>query len=227
MTRKKSILTMGGAIDPAQALQILAQRTQAADQECIACAAQADSQKEEENKPSIENQQEYHPQLENASTHSLLKHLLKLQEQRVREYARFDHGFEMFVSVPEAQGYEALVAKTTAEFVKLSSAVNAVQDVLRDAGAGGLAGTIRSLQNLEREKLHITAQLHITRHNIYMYEEENKKISELEEKEEKMHRMRRQEEEELKGKLVKICLEINELLDEFRCELAEEEVSED
>jgi hypothetical protein len=98
----------------------------------------------------------------------LLRRFLERQQERVGVYRRFEEGFVLFLQVAEADGYQALVKQTTEAFTVVSAAVNELETVVRERGAGAhaLADAIRKVQTLEREKLQLTAQLHIVRHGL-------------------------------------------------------------
>ena len=98
----------------------------------------------------------------------LLRRFLERQQERVGVYRRFEEGFVLFLQVAEADGYQALVKQTTEAFTVVSAAVNELETVVRERGAGAhaLADVIRKVQTLEREKLQLTAQLHIVRHGL-------------------------------------------------------------
>lgn len=97
---------------------------------------------------------------------TLGQQLLHWQAERVGVYQRFEEGFVRFLQVPEAQGYEALVASTTSSFASISDSVNALCSELARQGAEAIAKVGRSLQDAEREKLTLTAQLQIVRHGM-------------------------------------------------------------
>ena len=70
--------------------------------------------------------------------------------------------------MPEAEGYQALAQAATAQFAEVSRAINEIEAQLRSLGgaASALASTIRQLQELEKQKLTLTAQQHIVRHGL-------------------------------------------------------------
>ena len=101
--------------------------------------------------------------LEGMSLAMLGQRLLHWQSERVGAYQRFEEGFVRFLQVTEAQGYEALVASTTAAFASISDEINAIcAEMVRQQGAAAALGVqVRRLQDAEREKLALTAQLQI------------------------------------------------------------------
>ena len=170
---------------------------------------------------------------------ALLRVLLQQQEARVRQYRLFEEGFALFLQVAdEAQGYEALVASSTAAFAEISAAVVHVEEELRErAGAGGgpeasafdaSARLVRRIQELEREKLSLTAQLQIVRHGIAIDQLRQSAVEESGEEEARLHARERQaaalrqdEAAELTGKLARLVDELNDALDDVRCEVAD------
>ena len=157
--------------------------------------------------------------LDNQPTRALLRHLLGLQERRVEQYKAFEGGFETFLSVVDADGYEALVQRVTSVFARISADVNAVEASLRSrGGAEALAATARSIQELEKRKLEATAQMHITRHQLAAAREDGD-VSDP--RELRLLEMREQERIELRETLESLRERIRDALDDVRCELAE------
>ena len=99
---------------------------------------------------------------------ALVRRFMERQEERVGVYRRFEEGFLFFLQVAEADGYQALVKQMTGAFAVISAAVNKIENALRGRGAAtlSLADLMRAVQGLEREKLQLTAQLHIVRHGL-------------------------------------------------------------
>lgn len=187
-------------------------------------------------------------ELEALSDARLLQLLLQQQERRTSEYRRFEEGFTRFLQVAEAEGYQGLVAATTAIFADISKTIKVLEEEFRRRGGPftALAGTARRLQELEAQKLTATAQLHIVRHGVAVDQirvgadddeaadaddahvdeggdgaqrEEPKR--QLRMREATAARLRIEELEELRAKLAALVEQINEVLDELRCELAD------
>lgn len=169
---------------------------------------------------------------------ALLRVLLQQQEARVRQYRQFEEGFALFLQVAdEAQGYKALVASATAAFAEISAAVVHVEEELRErAAAGGgpetsacdaAARLVRRVQELEREKLSLTAQLQIVRHGIAIDElraaavEAGEDAAGLHARELQAAAMRQDEAAELTRALARLVDDLNDALDDVRCELAD------
>lgn len=172
------------------------------------------------------------------STESLVRAFLQRQEERVGVYRRFDEGFLRFLQVPEAGGYEALSRQTTAAFATISSAINAVEAELRTRGAEcqGVVASLRAVQELEREKLQLTAQIHIVRHGQAVdalhseydhaldpdsTEDLSSDVNAANSKAARAAVLRDEEAAELRRRLAELTDRLNEALEEVRCELCE------
>jgi hypothetical protein len=189
-------------------------------------------------------------ELEALSDARLLQLLLQQQERRTNEYRRFEEGFTRFLQVAEAEGYQGLVAATTAIFADISKTINVLEEEFRRRGGPftALAGTARRLQELEGQKLTVTAQLHIVRHGVAVDQIRTRACAHADEaadaddahvdeggdgaqreepktqlrmREATAARLRIEELEELRAKLAALVEQINEVLDELRCELAD------
>eukprot|EP00965_Chrysotila_dentata_P207067 6183907-Pleurochrysis_carterae.AAC.1 len=154
------------------AMLILQQRSSTTDREseCAICAELGDSPVAAPNDiPAPVSLQS----VVGMSVEELLRLMLQQQGRRLAEYRRFEEGFKNFLRVEEAQGYQALVASTTARFSEISATVNIVREQLEvlaaasdslNALASAMVKMIKKMQELEREKLTLTAQLQIVRH---------------------------------------------------------------
>ena len=156
----------------------------------------------------------------------LLRLFLSRQEERVGVYRQFEEGFKLFLQVAEAQGYEALVQKTTATFRGISAAVNAIETELRARGSALLptAETLRRVQGMERQKLELTARLHILRHGLAVdtlqtdmgVDEASANAAS------RTAPLRAEEAREVEGQLEALREQLNDAIDEVRCELCDE-----
>ena len=158
------------------------------------------------------------------SVGGLLRVFFERQEARVAVYRRFEDGFKLFLQVAEANGYEGLVASTTASFSAISAEVNRVEAELRerDGAAASLAATLRSIQQLEKEKLQITAQLQILRHGLRIDEVQQESENEAQASAAaRTHALRTEEAQGLRQRLDDVTGAIGEALDELRAELAD------
>ena len=165
--------------------------------------------------------------LEGMSIAMLGQRLLHWQSERVGVYQRFEEGFVRFLQVAEAEGYEALVASTTGAFASISDAVNVIcAEMARQQGAAvALGAQVRRLQDAEREKLTLTAQLQIVRHgravDAHRAQAADEVGTELPERERRTAALRTEEASELTEKLAATVECINDTLEEIRSELAD------
>ena len=165
--------------------------------------------------------------LEGMSLAMLGQRLLHWQSERVGAYQRFEEGFVRFLQVAEAEGYEALVASTTAAFASISDSVNVIcAEMARQQGAAAALGAhVRLLQDAEREKLTLTAQLQIVRHgravDAHRAQAADEAGTELPDRERRTAALRAEEASELAEKLAATVESINDTLDEIRSELAD------
>jgi hypothetical protein len=163
-------------------------------------------------------------ELQLLSVSGLLRVFFERQEARVAVYRRFEDGFNLFLQVAEANGYEGLVASTTASFSEISAAVNRIESELRERGSAAvaLAALLRSIQQHEKEKLQITAQLQILRHGLRIDEVQRESEDEAQAAAAaRTHALRSEEAQGLRQRLTEITSAIGEALDELRAELAD------
>jgi hypothetical protein len=161
---------------------------------------------------------------------ALLRLFFDRQGARAAVYNRFEEGFALFLRVTEAAGYQELVKRTTAEFAAISEGVNRVESALRAHGgpATTVADSLRAMQGLEREKLQLTAQLHILRHGLAIDELECEGDSEAAASTAaRTARLRAEEAAQLRARLGELTAELNDALDEVRAELADGEYEEE
>jgi len=205
-------------MDPSAAFKILQKRKEcgAHANECMRCDESQELGQLEELAPPPES-------LHGLSTHALVRLFLQQQERRVIEYRHFEAGFVNFLQVAEAQGYEALVASTTARFSQISQTVNTLIPALESLEGGApFAQLIRGLQQLERDKLQLTAQTHIVRHAVAVdamrYGEDGEEAAPHAQP---AIRLRREELGQLAGQLSELGQRIWDAMEELRCELAD------
>lgn len=245
-------------MDFTSAMSILQQRSKPAGRDAMACQECA-----EQNVPTSEfSSVSLQPsELTSLDIAALLRQFFQQQEMRVLTYRRFETGFTNFLAVAEASGYEALVKATTTAFGQISQQINILtaeisQRAASNGADGATLGTmLREVQDMEREKLTITAQLQILRHGLAIdkLHVEHKKCDEAEEgdghdqmlpvlrnenddttntraldadavansQQQRAQRMREEEATELRGRLSTLTQQINQVLDELRCELTE------
>ena len=166
--------------------------------------------------------------LDGLSVGELARQLLARQEERVEVFRRFEEGFVRFLQVAEAEGYEALVATATGAFSSISEAVNAIGAALAASGTAAgeqLAQRTRSLQEAEREKLTLTAQLQIVRHGMavdaHKAQAAEEAGNEVPARERRAAQLRAEEAEELSQRLVSTTERVTDTLDEIRSDLVD------
>lgn len=223
-------------MDFAQALAVLQQHgarpsavgeSEAAAQRCIDCVGGDDDIGDAPTSSTAAPSE-----LSDVSDAALLRLFLSRQEERVAIYHRFEEGFTLFLQVAEATGYQTLVAKITAEFSAVSAGVNAIEAQLRGRGAAtqALADALRAVQALEREKLQLTAQLHIVRHGLAVdalhadgVVDDAAAVAAAS----RTAPLRAEEAEDLRGQLMRLTARLNDAIDEVRCEIADADEGDD
>lgn len=101
----------------------------------------------------------------------LLGAFRQAQEDRARAYAAFEEGLARVLRSRDFAAYNGVCAEATARFAALSNLVNAVEAELAGEGGAagaaaataGVAGLVRRVQAEEKEKLSLTAALHLER----------------------------------------------------------------
>lgn len=93
----------------------------------------------------------------------LLVTLFNLQQQRVEVYLQFNSGLDTVLQSGNLSAYPDLTTNITASFVVISNSIRGIQQLFQkgDAGDNDVAGFINKLQVFEKEKLNITAALHL------------------------------------------------------------------
>ena len=165
-------------------------------------------------------------ELATLSTARLIRLFLARQEERVNVYRRFEEGFALFLQVAEAEGYDALVKSITQTFASISAAVNDIEVELKARGPSGmlLATILRRVQTLEREKLELTARSHILRHGLAVDELHADGVGvdgPTAAAAARTAPLRAQEKGEVEARLDALRGQLNEALDELRCELCD------
>ena len=144
------------------------------------------------------------------------------QEERAQTYARFDDGLGKVLVSRAFQEYDALCAEATATFAALSNMVNAVAQCLAGAphARPALAGLLRKVQVEEKEKLALSAALHLERCRLAT---STCGGSGKEGAVNANERLLREGVKALEGRIGEVKGRINDLLEELRYEGEEEE----
>ena len=112
--------------------------------------------------------------------------------------------------------YPDTCSKATASFSVLSETIKTIQEILESRKRQDLSNLIQQLQNFEKEKLQLTAASHLERirqRNQQQLEGEDPRITKL----------LKDGVASLQQKITTCIENINEVLDELRCALLEEE----
>lgn len=91
------------------------------------------------------------------SVAALLRSFLAVQEQRARLYTQFKDSFEDYLSTRRELPHQAVLTAVTTGFSQCSNDVIALEKALsEECRRPDLAAMLRQVQQLEREKLHLT-----------------------------------------------------------------------
>ncbi len=90
-----------------------------------------------------------------------LSTLFKLQKERVVVFKEFNAGLDTVLQSGNLTSYPHLTTNVTASFVVISQSIKAIQQLLERGGNKNIAEFIQQLQNLEKNKLNLTAALHL------------------------------------------------------------------
>jgi len=108
---------------------------------------------EEPSKLELELSTQSHPQL--------LSTLFKLQKERVAVYNEFNSGLDIVLQSGNLTTYPHLTTNITASFTVIAKSIKIMQGLFQKGDQMEIAGFIQQLQNLEKEKLNLTAALHL------------------------------------------------------------------
>lgn len=137
----------------------------------------------------------------------LLSVVMKAQEERTLTYVKYDKDLELVIKSKNMQRYVAVVANVTANFLTQSNLINSAKKCLIEIhNLRDIAKNISALQLHEKEKLNLTAALHLER---------------LRESENKGDRLLVEGIKSLRSKINRLIDQINEIIDELKYELME------
>ncbi|XP_072018976.1 required for excision 1-B domain-containing protein-like [Amphiura filiformis] len=101
---------------------------------------------------------------------SLLKEFYALQEERVKVYQDLDKGHADYLQTAPNYNfvaYRQVVHNCTEEFNRISNRIIEIEKVFKDElGKSNLAGFIRNVQDGEKEKLELTADLQLAKQKV-------------------------------------------------------------
>uniref|UniRef100_A0A7R9VM29 Uncharacterized protein n=1 Tax=Pseudictyota dubia TaxID=2749911 RepID=A0A7R9VM29_9STRA len=154
--------------------------------------------------------------LEELSVRSLLGAVFEAQRERTMAYQEYDRGLDTVISTGNITNYPSVCARATASFSVLSDTINTIRAILAEKhGRKDLTKLIGKLQRHEKEKLNTTAALHLER-----IREKNEVAPDGDER---IRQLLKGGVASLRAKVTELINEINEVLEELRYEMAEEE----
>ena len=165
--------------------------------------------------------------LKGMGARKLLGAFRQAQEDRARAYASFEEGLASVLRSRDFAAYNGVCAEATARFAALSNLVNAVEAELGEgAAAGGLAGLVRRVQAEEKEKLSLTAALHLERFRLAtsscsVGEGAAEAAAASSSSSSSPGSLLREGVKMLEGRLGEVKVRINDVLEELRYEMAE------
>ncbi|KAG7356369.1 DNA repair REX1-B [Nitzschia inconspicua] len=153
-------------------------------------------------------------------TSDLLRVLLRAQEDRVKTYQTYDAALQQVLKTGNLTAYPPACALATASFSMLSDTIRAVSDEMASR-TGRTSNNLKQygkwtedLQALEKEKLQLTAALHLEK--IRANNEKHKPV------ENSVLKMLREGIVALEHKMQKCVSEINSILEDLQCALVDE-----
>jgi ABC-type uncharacterized transport system involved in gliding motility auxiliary subunit len=154
--------------------------------------------------------------LEGLNIEEQLASLYEVQRARVSTYQSFDRSLEQILKTGNLSEYPVACSNATASFAILSNTVNIIKEILeKNFGRNDLRRLIEQLQQREKEKLNLTAALHLER-----IREKNSSYS----GDDHIGKFLNQGIIDLHNKLSSCIDEINEILDELKYATVEETV---
>ncbi|KAL3921500.1 MAG: hypothetical protein SGILL_002716 [Bacillariaceae sp.] len=172
---------------------------------------------------------------EMTETSDLLRTLLRAQEDRVQTYKNYDAALQRVLQNGNFTAYPPACATATASFAMLSDTIRAVRDEMeaRDQSTKGKSKSsnsnsfsqyvdwIQQLQSFEKEKLQLTAALHLEKIRARNLQEEMRQ-TEDDEGASNVLGLLQEGVAGLEGKVAKCVEDINYVLEDVRCALLEE-----
>jgi len=171
-------------------------------------------------------QEEIQKQLNLMSNKELLQAVLNAQEQRVATYRDYESGLMVVLDTGNMTSYPDACSKATASFSVLSETIKEIQSIFQSRKRTELSKSIQQLQTLEKEKLHLTAAHHLERireRNELMAQQERVQSEKDAVADTRIQKLLQQGVASLRQKIQKTIEAINEVLDDVRCALLEEE----
>lgn len=100
---------------------------------------------------------------DSSKTLQLLRRFLQIQQRRAQAYANMRRGFADYMVSGGESAYHQLCSEITVEFNECSKQVLEMESLFLnpDYGRDDLAHLLRSVQNQEKQKLHLTATIQL------------------------------------------------------------------
>jgi len=168
----------------------------------------------------LERSKKIQEELQNMTSSELIKTVLQAQQDRVVTYKLYDEGLQQSLTTGNMSLYPIACAKATASFSVLSDTINAVLAQLKlnhnnkKSQTSMLTKIITKLQQEEKEKLNLTAALHL---------EKIRQVGASSENDERTMNLLSQGITTLIQKISQRVQNINECIEELRCEAMEDE----
>ena len=114
------------------------------------------------NNPNSKTQEQLRQKLQNQSPSELLQAIFQLQQERVKTYQTFDESLDKVLSTNNLTYYPTVATSITATFVVISNSIKVIQGLfLTKHDRKDISEFIQRLQLHEKDKLHLTAALHL------------------------------------------------------------------
>jgi len=163
-------------------------------------------------KPDTDQASKLQQELSKQSPPQLLSTLFKLQKERVAVYSEFNAGLDIVLQSGNLTSYPHLTASITASFMVISNSIKIIQQLLQKGGKNDIAGFIQQLQLLEKEKLNLSAALHLEK-----IRERNESLNETDGNgDERILSLLKKGVVDLEKKIASCVEDINEVLEELR-----------
>jgi len=181
-------------------------------------SSQEERQKEEQRikEERAKRRKEIHEQLSSMTATDLLKAVFTSQQDRVMTYKEYESGLLIVLQTGNITSYPDACSKATASFSVLSETIKTIQEIFQSRQRLDLSKLIQQLQAFEKEKLQLTAAFHLERirqRNQQQLQGDDPRITQL----------LTDGVVTLQQKIATCVENINEVLDELRCALLEEE----
>ena len=152
-------------------------------------------------------------ELDKQATPQLLSTLFQLQNERVAVYAQFNAGLEKVLQSGNLTEYPHLTTSITASFAVISASIRDIMELLHGRGNKEVAELIKQLQGMEKDKLNLTAALHLEK-----IRERNERLDRNEEDgdDDRVLTLLRQGAKDLESKIGACVEQINDVLEELR-----------